>query len=146
MPSTEFYVHRTRACQSGPDAKVGAFEGVLTSNCGISGVTIERDYNDPHPCIPASQSGIRYKLTVAAMASHGGVLRALLLNVIGRIAIFLHSVNFATELLGCIGLGARKLEDGMVTGGVSIANAVAQAVQDNPNDSWVTVYDLPEVA
>lgn len=146
MASTEFYVHRTKAVQSGPAAKVGAFEGVLTSNCGISGVAIERDYNDPHPCIPASQSGIRYKLTVAAMQSHGSVLRALLLNVLGRFGIFIHSVNWATDLLGCIGAGAKKLEDGLITGGVPIANAIAQAVQDNPDDSWVTVYDIPEEA
>lgn len=145
MTPTEFYVHRTRACLSGPETKVGAFEGVLTSNCGISGVTIERDYKDSHPCIAGSQTGVRHKLTVAAMQSHGGVLRALLLNVLARIGIFMHSVNWATELLGCIGLGAKKLEDGMVTGGVAIANAVAQAVQDNPDNSWVTIFDIPEV-
>lgn len=142
---TLFTVQRLRLCVSGngePSNTFPGIEGALTSNVGLSGLTLERSVSDPlHPCILAG----KYKVTVSPMISHGYVMRVLLEGTEPREGIFCHSVNWVFQLLGCIGVGATRPTEGMVSGGIVLADEMAQAVQKDIADSWIEILPIPEV-
>lgn len=106
------------------------------------GVALERDPSDPlHPCIPAGL----YKLICGVMATTGHK-RALLVQVPNgkggfREGIFVHSVNFIEQGLGCICVGRTFVESGEETGGMSVADRVYASVVANPDSSFIDIAD-----
>ncbi len=64
-------------------------------------VTVERPKTGDHPCIPAGT----YTFNLYNSPKHGQVWMAE--NVPNRTNIEVHNANFASQLLGCIGVGDR---------------------------------------
>ena len=92
----------------------------------------------------------RYPMRVLPMASHGPALRVELI-VPGHTGRFLHSINRASESLGCTGIGDFRPASGLLSGGIyhHVADKLAELVADvikADGEAWCSILPIPEAA
>jgi len=76
--------------------------GNITTDSGLSLVTLELPWLDDRPAVSCIPAGV-YKVQWTSHPLHGWVYQVE--NVPGRSAILIHSANIPEQLLGCIAVG-----------------------------------------
>lgn len=130
----KFTLHRAYRLDS---IGVPAFAGYLDNDGDFYCLTLEN-------VLLAIKAGT-YPLHWGLMVSHG-VHRAEITGVEGRSGLFIHSIENASQSLGCPGVGDSRGLGGTLHGGVAhgIAHKLADLVRDNPG-STIEILDVPEV-
>jgi len=127
--------------ETGP---AGTF-GRIASGC-FQAYTVERPINGDHPCIPAGVC----RFALVNSPRHGVVYEAKPGEIKGRTKIQFHPMNWASESLGCIGLGRAIMDiqrkDGTMCKGVSSSLECTRAfmAEMDGEDFQLTVIWGPE--